>query len=115
MRPRSPSALRRLGVAGLAGLLVACSSGGVRDSTWDRGRDLGLRLEGHRQARSLTCESRSAADLLAAHGRSVSEAEVFSRLVRSDNPDLGFVGDPDAPSGGLPPAGYGVHARPLAA
>lgn len=38
---------------------------------------------------------------------------MFERLARSDNPDQGFVGDPDGPPGRLPPEGYGVHAAPI--
>lgn len=72
------------------------------------------RAEGRPQARSLSCEARSAADLLAIHGRRGTEEEVLGRLPRSDNPDLGFVGDVDGPSGRLPPEGYGVHEEPIA-
>jgi uncharacterized protein YvpB len=71
-------------------------------------------MEGRAQARRLTCESRSGADLLAFHRLPGTEADVFASLPRSDNPDLGFVGDPDGIPGQLPPAGYGVHAEPLA-
>ena len=35
-------------------------------------------------------------------------------LPLSDNTDLGFVGDVNAPWGQVPPYGYGVHARPIA-
>jgi uncharacterized protein YvpB len=71
-------------------------------------------LEGRPQARSLSCESRAACDLLAFHGIEVSEDAFLAALPRSDNPDLGFVGDPDGPTGGLPPEPYGVHAGPVA-
>lgn len=73
------------------------------------------RLSGRTQSRSLTCESRSAADLLAFHGIVATEVDVFGRIPRSDNPDRGFVGDPDGPPGRLPPEGYGVHAAPIVA
>ena len=73
------------------------------------------RLSGRPQAHALTCESRSAADLLSFHGVLASEAGVFARIPRSDNPDHGFVGSPDGPPGRLPPDGYGVHAEPVAA
>ena len=89
----------------------ACQLG---DPGVERSRGVLAALEGRPQARRLTCESRSAADLLAFHGLPGTEAEVFARLPRSDNPDLGFVGDPDGEPGQLPPAGYGVHAAPLA-
>jgi uncharacterized protein YvpB len=71
-------------------------------------------LEGRPQRRALSCEARSACDLLAFHGIAVSEEAFLARLPRSDNPDLGFVGDPDGEPGGLPPASYGVHAGPVA-
>jgi len=71
-------------------------------------------LEGRPQRHSLSCEARAACDLLAFHGRPVDEDAFLSRLSRSDNPDLGFVGDPDGETGGLPPAAYGVHAPPVA-
>jgi len=99
----------------LSWVLLACAGacqGG--DPTVQRCRGVLTALEGRPQARRLTCESRSAADLLAYHGLPGTEAEVFERLPKSDNPDLGFVGDPDGEPGKLPPAGYGVHAAPLA-
>jgi uncharacterized protein YvpB len=66
------------------------------------------------QGRSLSCEARSACDLLAWSGRRVDESLFQAGLPRSDNPDRGFVGDVDGPGGQLPPAGYGVHASPVA-
>jgi len=96
----------------LAALAISGAAGGcAARSPGDRAAE---RLVGHVQSRRLTCESRSAADLLAFHGLGGGEADVFARLPRSDNPDLGFVGDPDGPTGRLPPEGYGVHAEPLA-
>ena len=74
-----------------------------------------MRLSGHSQRHSLSCESRAACDLLAAHRIRVGEDEFLSRLPRSSNPDEGFVGDVDGPGGKLPPEGYGVHAAPVAA
>ena len=110
----------RRAVASLA-LLALASAPGLAGCAADpssphgRARSLGARLSGNPQTRRLTCESRSAADLLAAHGIRASERDVFDRLPRSDNPDLGFVGDPDGTPGRLPPAPYGVHAEPVAA
>jgi uncharacterized protein YvpB len=72
-------------------------------------------VEGHRQGHSLSCESRSAADWAAFWGVEISESEFLSNLPRSDNPDIGFVGDPDDPWGYSPPYSYGVHAGPVAA
>jgi uncharacterized protein YvpB len=74
-----------------------------------------LRVEGEGQRRSLSCESRSAVDLLAHYGIAVAEDEFRRGLPLSDNPDLGFVGDVDGPGEQLPPDGYGVHAEPVAA
>ena len=82
----------------------ACSSAYVR-----------LPVRGQGQRHNLSCESRSACDLLAWYGRNVDEDAFRLGLPVSDNPDLGFVGDVDGPGGGLPPAGYGVHAGPVAA
>ena len=106
-----------LGLAVLGGVAVtlAACAGPPADSPAGRAEALANRLDGNPQGRRLSCESRSAADLLAAHGLPGTEADVFARLPRSDNPDLGFVGDVDGPAGRLPPQGYGVHAAPIAA
>lgn len=71
-------------------------------------------LVGHAQTYTLSCESRSAADWAAFWGKPISETEFFNRLPRSDNPNLGFVGDPNGYWGSTPPYAYGVHARPVA-
>jgi uncharacterized protein YvpB len=109
-RAPSPRVLAFLGVA----LLAACASrpatpAEARERTWRSS------LSGHPQGRSLSCESRSACDLLAAHGIAVAEEDFLGSLPRSDDPDRGFVGDPDGPPGRLPPEGYGVHEEPIAA
>ncbi len=70
---------------------------------------------GHPQIRPLSCESRSAMDLAAFWGVTIGEGAFFDTLPRSDNPHLGFVGDVDDRPGSLPPGGYGVYARPVAA
>ena len=74
-----------------------------------------LRLEGKAQERSLSCESRSACDLLAHYGIRLPEDTFRLGIPVTDNPDTGFVGNVDGPGGHLPPAGYGVHAEPVAA
>ena len=71
-------------------------------------------MSGHAQGYSLSCESRSAADLAAFWGVSMDETEFLQSLPRADNPDKGFVGNPNDPWGNLPPNGYGVHAGPVA-
>ncbi|MCA9939001.1 MAG: LysM peptidoglycan-binding domain-containing protein [Anaerolineales bacterium] len=69
---------------------------------------------GHAQTYRLSCESRSAADLAAFWGVNVSETTFFAGLPRSDNPDVGFVGDVHGAWGNIPPNDYGVHAGPVA-
>ncbi len=63
---------------------------------------------------SLDCESRSAVDWAAYFGVAISEIGFFNSLPVSDNPDRGFVGDVHAAWGQIPPAAYGVHAKPVA-
>ena len=100
-------------------LLVACSA--TPTPRWDpasgqtRPDRVNLRLSGKAQERSLSCESRSACDLLAYYGRPMDEDAFRLGIPMSDNPDLGFVGDVNGPGEQLPPAGYGVHAEPIAA
>jgi LysM repeat protein/uncharacterized protein YvpB len=69
---------------------------------------------GHAQRYSLSCEARSAADWAAYWGVSIDESEFMDRLPSSDNPDQGFVGDRNDTWGYIPPASYGVHAKPIA-
>lgn len=71
-------------------------------------------LVGRKQSYPLSCESRSAADLAAFWGVSVTESTFFNNLPKSDNPDEGFVGDVYGAWGQVPPKPYGVHARPVA-
>jgi uncharacterized protein YvpB len=71
-------------------------------------------IYGHMQSHSLSCESRSAADWAAFFGVTFSENYFQSQLPHSDDPDTGFVGDPDGAEGQLPPQSYGVHAGPVA-
>jgi uncharacterized protein YvpB len=69
---------------------------------------------GHPQTLSLSCEARSAVDWAAFWGVKIRERKFLVDLPRSDNPDTGFVGDPNDPWGNLPPKSYGVHAKPVA-
>jgi uncharacterized protein YvpB len=71
-------------------------------------------VNGHAQGYSLSCEARSAADWAAFWGVSIGETEFLEALPISDNPDEGYVGDPNDAWGRLPPLGYGVHAGPVA-
>lgn len=70
---------------------------------------------GHKQALSLSCESRSAVDWAAFWGVKIGERKFLNKLPRSDNPEVGFVGNPNDAWGNIPPASYGVHAKPVAA
>jgi uncharacterized protein YvpB len=71
-------------------------------------------ISGHRQYFPLGCEAATAKDWANYFGYDFNEFEFQHRLPLSDNPDLGFVGDVNAPWGQVPPYGYGVHAGPVA-
>jgi uncharacterized protein YvpB/LysM repeat protein len=71
-------------------------------------------LTGHAQSYNLSCEARSAVDVAAFWGLSIGETEFLQALPHSDNPEKGFVGNPNEAWGYLPPHGYGVHATPVA-
>ncbi len=70
---------------------------------------------GEEQSLPLSCEARAAADWANFFGIGIEELEFQKRLPVSDDPDLGFVGDPDGVWGNIPPRAYGVHAVPVAA
>ena len=69
---------------------------------------------GHPQSLALSCESRSGSDWAAFWGISISELDFLEKLPRSDNPNVGFVGNPNDDWGYSPPFSYGVHADPVA-
>ena len=71
-------------------------------------------IKGRWAAYNLDCETRSAVDWAAYFGIEIDETEFFNALPRSDDPDLGFVGDVNGPWGSIPPKAYGVHAPPVA-
>ncbi len=71
-------------------------------------------VTGHPQRFTLSCESRSAVDWAAYWGVGIREKKFLNSLPRTDNPDTGFVGNPSAEWGYLPPSSYGVHAEPVA-
>ncbi len=71
-------------------------------------------IRGHHQYFSLGCEAAAAKDWANYFDQDFNEFEFQYRLPLSDNPDLGFVGDVNAPWGQVPPYGYGVHAGPVA-
>ncbi len=70
---------------------------------------------GHVQSLGLSCESRSAVDWAQFFGWNIGELEFLGGLPRSDNPEVGFVGNPAGAWGQIPPNPYGVHAAPVAA
>lgn len=69
---------------------------------------------GRSQALPLSCESRSAADWAGFFGIPIDELDFQSRLPSSDNPMIGFVGNPNDLPGRLPPRSYGVYSPPVA-
>jgi uncharacterized protein YvpB len=72
-------------------------------------------VRGHRQFFPLGCEAGVAVDWAAFFGIQIVEFNFQYELPKSDNPELGFVGDVRSPWGQVPPYGYGVHAAPVAA
>ncbi len=71
-------------------------------------------VNGHAQKHSLSCEARSAADLATFWGIQIGENEFLETLPKADNPNSGFVGNPNGTWGSIPPHSYGVHAGPVA-
>lgn len=71
-------------------------------------------ISGHPQSMPLSCESRSAVDWAGYFGKSINEYTFFNGLPVHDNPDKGFVGSVYGSWGQIPPAPYGVHAKPVA-
>jgi len=67
------------------------------------------------QTLGLDCEARSAVDWAAFWGKSIDELGFFYGIPRSDDPQMGFVGDPNGSWGQVPPQAYGVYAGPVAA
>ncbi|MFZ5808688.1 MAG: C39 family peptidase [Chloroflexota bacterium] len=82
------------------------------DSIPERALIKGIKV--HAQSYRLSCEARSASDWAGYWGVKVSETDFLQRLPRSDNPEEGFVGNPNDAWGAVPPASYGVHAQPVA-
>jgi len=72
-------------------------------------------ITGYPQSYNLSCESRSAVDWARYFGVSIGESEFLNALPSSDDPNRGFVGSVYDTWGQIPPAGYGVHADPVAA
>lgn len=69
---------------------------------------------GYPQQRSLTCEIRSAVDVASYWGVTITEEDLFNKIPGSEDPEKGFVGNPNDLWGNIPPSSYGVHAPPIA-
>lgn len=70
-----------------------------------------LEVARQRQSHNLSCESSAASMAAQYHDVGLSEADVVAALPLNPNPNLGFRGDVDGPTGGL--EDYGVYASPL--
>jgi len=73
-------------------------------------------IVGHVQVYELGCEASAAVDWANYFGNTIYESDFQAELPVSDNPDFGYVGDPNTDGWGqIPPYAYGVHADPVAA
>lgn len=103
-------------LAAPAPILPALSQVSTSDAIASGARAL-LDVPRNPQERNLNCELRSATDLAAFYGWDFTWEELFA-VVGHDpdgDPNVGFVGrSMNDPVGGLYPAGYGVHADPVA-
>jgi subtilisin-like proprotein convertase family protein/uncharacterized protein YvpB len=71
-------------------------------------------MSGQDQQLKLDCESRSAVDWAKHFGSNIDEIDFLNHLPRADDPEAGFVGNPNGNWGNIPPNDYGVHALPIA-
>lgn len=72
-------------------------------------------VTGHVQVYELSCEASAAVDWANFFGKTIYEFNFQNELPVSDNPDIGYVGDPTTDGWGqIPPYSYGVHADPVA-
>jgi hypothetical protein len=71
-------------------------------------------MTGQNQAFKLDCESRSAVDWAKHFGFDIDELDFLSHLPYSNDPETGFVGNPNGNWGNIPLNDYGVHALPVA-
>lgn len=72
-------------------------------------------IVGHVQVYELGCEASAAVDWANYFGKTIYEFNFQSELPVSDNPDFGYVGDPDTNGWGqIPPYAYGVHSDSVA-
>jgi subtilisin-like proprotein convertase family protein len=70
-------------------------------------------MSGQDQQLNLDCESRSAVDWAKHFGFFIDELDFLYNLPQSDDPEQGFVGNPDGHWGYIPPDDYGVHDLPV--
>jgi uncharacterized protein YvpB len=75
--------------------------------------DMHLTVAPQKQSHNLSCESSAASMVAQYHGVSLSEADVLNALPLNANPNLGFRGNVDGPTGGI--EDYGVYAGPIMA
>lgn len=85
------------------------SSGDEPETASPAGRRLPVPQQ--QQSHNLSCESAAASMAANYLGVSLSEAEVLASLPLNANPDLGFRGNVDGPTGGI--EDYGVYAGPI--
>ena len=71
-------------------------------------------FNGQAQSYNLDCEARSAVDLAAYFGVNISHSDFLARMPKSDDPNVGFVGNYTDSRGKIPPASYGVYQEPVA-
>jgi uncharacterized protein YvpB len=72
-----------------------------------------LVVDRQKQSHNLSCESSAASMVAHYYSLALSEADVQSALPLNANPNLGFRGNVDGPTGGL--EDYGVYAGPILA
>ena len=73
-------------------------------------------IVGHVQVYELGCESSAAVDWANYFGKTIYESNFQAEMPVSDNPDFGYVGDPNTDGWGqIPPYAYGAHSNPVAA
>jgi uncharacterized protein YvpB len=72
-----------------------------------------LAVARQKQSHNLSCESSAAAMVAQYHGLALSEAAVLKALPLNANPNLGFRGNVDGPTGSI--EDYGVYAGPILA
>ncbi|HWQ46288.1 MAG TPA: C39 family peptidase [Longilinea sp.] len=72
-------------------------------------------MTGHTQSFGLDCEARAAVDWANFYGVGIGESEFLNQIPSSDDPEVGFVGNPYGTVPSIPPGDYGVHAPPVAA